>query len=71
MGGGGGMSVRSDVTSGRNRRWEWSPDDGDTEDGKRTSDASRPAARGSDTGSNFADMCKRLSETRPDVQGKG
>ena len=29
------MWVRSDVTSGRNRRWEWHPDAGDAEDEKR------------------------------------
>jgi len=56
MWGGGGMWVRSDVTSGRNRRWEWRPDAGEAEDGKTTSDASRPGARASDAGLIFADV---------------
>ena len=55
MWGGGGMWVRSDVTSGRNRRWEWRPDAGDAEDGKTTSDSSRRGARSSDAGLIFAD----------------
>jgi len=55
MGGGGGMWVRSDVTSGHNRRWEWRPDAGDAEDGKTTSDASGRGARASDAGLIFAD----------------
>jgi len=55
MWGGGGMWVRSDVTSGRNRRWEWRPDAGDTKDGKTTSDASGRGARASDAGLIFAD----------------
>ena len=42
---GGGMWVRSDVTSERNRRWEWRPDAGDAEDRKTTSDASGRGAR--------------------------
>jgi len=49
------MWVRSDVTSGRNRRWEWRPDAGDAEDGKTTSDASGRGARASDAGLIFAD----------------
>jgi len=56
MWGGGGMWVRSDVTSGRNRRWEWRPDAGDTEDRKTTSDASGRGARASDAGLIFADV---------------
>jgi len=55
MWGGGGMWVRSDVTSGRNRRWEWRPDAGDAEDEKTTSDASGRGARASDAGLIFAD----------------
>ena len=55
MWGGGGMWARSDVTSGRNRRWEWRPDAGDAEDGKTTSDASGRGARASDVGLIFAD----------------
>jgi len=55
MWGGGRMWVRSDVTSGRNRRWEWSPDAGDAEDGKTTSDASGRGASASDAGLIFAD----------------
>jgi len=55
MWGGGGMWVRSDVTSGRNRRWEWRPDAGDAEDGKRTSNASGRGARASDAELIFAD----------------
>jgi len=57
MWGGGGMWVRSDVTSGRNRRWEWRPDAGDAEDEKTTSDASGRGARASDAGLIFADAC--------------
>ena len=49
------MSVRSDVTSGGNRHWEWHPDTGDAEDGKTTSDASGRGARASDAGLIFAD----------------
>ena len=49
------MWVRSDVTSGCNRRWEWRPDAGDAEDGKMTSDASGRGARASDAGLIFAD----------------
>jgi len=55
MWGGGGMWVRSDVTSGRNRRWEWRPDARDAEDGKTTSDASGRGARTSEAGLIFAD----------------
>ena len=55
MWGGGGMWVRSDVTSGCNRRWKWRPDAGDAEDGKTTSDASGRGARASDAGLTFAD----------------
>jgi len=55
MWGGGGMWVRSDVTSGRNWRWEWRPDAGDAEDKKTTSDASGRGAYASDTGLIFAD----------------
>jgi len=54
------MWVRSDVTSGRNRRWEWRPDAGDAEDGKTTSDASGRGARASDVGLIFADVCHRF-----------
>jgi len=50
------MWVRSDVTSGRNRRWKWRPDAGDAEDGKTTSDASGRSARASDAGFIFADV---------------
>jgi len=50
------MWVRSDVTSGRNRRWEWRPDAGDAEDGKTTSDVSGRGARASDAGLIFADV---------------
>jgi len=56
MWGGARMWVRSDVTSGRNRRWEWRPDAGDAEDGKMTSDASGRAAGASDAGLIFADV---------------
>jgi len=49
------MWVRSDVTSGCNRRWEWRTDAGEAEDGKATSDASRRGARASDVGLIFAD----------------
>ena len=55
MWGGGGMWVRSDVRSGRNRRWEGRPDAGDAEDGKTTLDASGRGARASDAGLIFAD----------------
>jgi len=66
MWGGGGMWVRSDVMSGRNRHWEWRPDTEDAEDRKTTSDASGRAARASDVGLIFADVseeivfCKRI-----------
>jgi len=53
------MWVRSDVTSGRNRRWEWRLDAGDPEDGKATSDASGRGARASDTGLMFPDVLPR------------
>jgi len=55
MWGGGGLWVRSDVMSERNRRWEWRPEAGDAEDGKTTSDASGGGARTSDAGLMFAD----------------
>jgi len=58
---GGGMWLRSDVTSGRNRRWEWPPDAGDAEDGKTTSDASGRGARASDVGLIFADVLVLLT----------
>jgi len=51
---GGGMWVRSDVTSGLNRRWAWRPDTGDAEDGKTTLDAFGRGARASDAGLIFA-----------------
>jgi len=51
---GGGMWVRSDVTSGLNRRWAWRPDTGDAEDRKTTLDASGRGARASDAGLIFA-----------------
>ena len=56
MWGGGGMWVRSDVTSGRKRRWEWPPDAGDAEDGKTTQDGCRRGAPASDVGLIFADV---------------
>jgi len=49
------MWVRSDVMSGRNRRWEWRPDAGDAEDRKRMSDASGHGTRASDARLIFAD----------------
>ena len=55
MWGRGGMYVRSDVTLGRNWRWEWRPDAGDAEDGKTRSDASGRCARASEAGLIFAD----------------
>jgi len=66
MWGGGGMWVRSDATSGRNRRWEWRPDTGDAEDGKTTSDASGPGGRASDPGLIFADCCPCLGHNMGD-----
>jgi len=41
------MSVRSDVTRGRNWRWEWRPEAGDPKEGKTMSEESggRPRAR--------------------------
>jgi len=65
MWGGGGMWVRSDVTSGRNRRWEWRPDAGDAEDGKTTSDASGRGARPSDAGLIFADADGKVRQWFP------
>jgi len=53
----GGLWVRSDVMSGRNRRWEWRQDAGDAEDGKTTSDASGRSARALHAGLIFADEC--------------
>jgi len=60
MWGGGGMWGRSDVTSGRNRRWEWRPDAGDAEDGKTTSNVSGRSARALDAGLIFADEYCRI-----------
>ena len=57
MWGGGGMLVRSDVTSVCNRHWERRLDAGDAEDGKMTLDASGRGARASDPGLIFADVC--------------
>jgi len=57
------MWVRSDVTSGRNRRWEWRPDAGDAQDGKTTSDASGRGAQASDAGLIFADVVVDLQES--------
>jgi len=54
MSGGGGMWVRSDVMSGRNRCWQWRPDAGDAEDKKTTSDASGLGTCASDAGLTFA-----------------
>jgi len=68
MWGGGGMWVRSDVTSGRNRRWEWRPDAGDAEDGKTTSDASGRGARASDAGLIFADEVQLLDLESQKIQ---
>jgi len=64
------MWVRSDVTSGRNRRWEWRPGAGDAEDGKTRSDASGRGARPSDAGLIFADVidCILLHIARPDFE---
>jgi len=59
------MSVRSDVTSGRNRRWKWCPDTGDAEDGKTTSEASGPGARASDAGLIFADAAVVTNDLVP------
>jgi len=56
MSGGGGMWVRSDVTSGCNQRWEQRPDTGHAVDGKITSDASGRGACASDGGLIFADV---------------
>jgi len=58
---GGRVWVRSDVTSGRNRRWEWPPDAGNAEDGKTTLDASGRGARASDVGLIFADVLVLLT----------
>jgi len=60
MWGGGRVWVRSDVTSGRNRRWEWRLDAGYGEAGKRTSEASGHAARASDAGLIFADAANSI-----------
>ena len=49
------MWVRSDVTSGRNRLWEWRPDAGDAEDGKTTPDGSGRGAHALDAGLIFTD----------------
>jgi len=57
------MWVRSDVTSGHNRRWEWRPDARNAEDGKTTSDASGRGARTSDGGLIFADAFRSLVES--------
>jgi len=62
------MWVRSDVTSGRNRRWEWRPDAGDAEEGKTTLDASGRCARASDAGLIFADVHK-FTDTQKQVVG--
>jgi len=59
------MWVRSDVTSGRNRRWEWRPDAGDAEDGKTMSDASGRGACASDAGLIFADGRRREYASEP------
>jgi len=55
------MWVRSDVTSGLNRGWEWRLDAGDAVDGKTTSDTSGRGARSSDAGLIFADADVRQS----------
>jgi len=49
------MWVRSDVTSGRNRRWEWRPEAWNAEDEKTTADASGRGARALDAGLILAD----------------
>jgi len=67
MWGGGGMWVRSDVTSGRNRRWEGHPDTGDAEDGKTTSDASGRGALASDAGLIFADVPGRRKSNHSEL----
>jgi len=56
MWGGSGISVRSDVTSGHNRRWEWRPDAGDAKDGKTMLDLSGRGACASHAGLMFADV---------------
>jgi len=55
MCGGGGISVRSDVTLECNRRWEWREDAREAADGKMMSDASGCGARASDARLIFAD----------------
>ena len=50
------MSVRSDVGSGRNRRWKWRWDAGDAEDGKTMLDEVERGACTSDAGFIFADV---------------
>jgi len=63
------MWVRSDVTSGHNRRWEWRPHAGDAEDGKTTSDASGRGACASDAGLIFPDeLLKVKSQFRSGAQ---
>jgi len=64
------MWVRSDVTSGRNRRWEWRPDAGAAEDGKTTSDASGRGARASDAGLIFADVTLLQKWTKTGNRGR-
>jgi len=56
MWGGGEMWVRSDMTSGRNWRWEWRQDTVDAEDGNITSETSRHGARASAAVLIFADV---------------
>jgi len=50
------MSVWSDMTSGRNRRWEWRQETGDAEDRKTMSDAFRRGARASEAVLTLADV---------------
>jgi len=54
------MWVWSDVTSGRNRHWEWRQDSGDAEDGKTRSAASGRGAGPSDAGLIFADARQQI-----------
>jgi len=56
MWGGRGMSVRSDITSGRNRGWEWRPHARDAQDVQTTSDASGRGACAPDSRLIFADL---------------
>jgi len=65
MWGGGGMWVRSEVTSGHNRRWEWRPDARDAEDEKTMSDASGRGTRASNAGLTFADASSSPAGLRP------